>query len=188
MKKLIQQNKYFIIILGIITIASIVLFFVYKPYKKDNDLDLSKTMNAIKTLEAEDGPIIGRSPTKEEIFNSPYIRQIRIALNGYSDGSNTGIDELILEDKDSKDSLFNIDKSYIKSKFLVIDASDSDYGGVIAHIVFIDKPDMVFFTWIYKTDENTYSVRNLTKNTAINTQEGKKLIENYIKENLKYSL
>lgn len=188
MKKLIKENKYFIIIFALIIIACIALFFVYKPYKKDNDSDLSKTMNAIKTLEAEDGPIIGKSPTKEEIFNSPYIKQIRIALNGYLDGSNTGIDELILEDKDSKDSLFNIDKSYAKSKFLVLDAFDGDYGGVIAHIVFIDKPDMMFFTWIYKTSENTYSVRNLTKNTAITTQEGKKLIENFIKENIQYSL
>ena len=113
--------------------------------------DVSKIMDAIKYLESENLPILGEAPTEEEIFNSPHIKQIRLALSGYLDGTNSGLEDEALDatSVDMKCGLNNFDKTYYQSKFVILDTYDNDYGGIQAYITFIDKPDTVFWVWIY---------------------------------------
>ena len=51
--------------------------------------------------------------------------------------------------EDMKCGFNNFNKTYYQSKFVILDAYDNDYGGVQAYIIFVDKPDTVFFVWIY---------------------------------------
>ncbi|MCX6723381.1 MAG: hypothetical protein NT094_04965, partial [Candidatus Staskawiczbacteria bacterium] len=105
-------------------------------------LDVQKIADAIKKVESENPPRIGKSPTDEEINNSPYVKHIRIALNGYLDGTNNGVEKMALSTTEGMNcGLNNFDKAYYQSKFIIYDASDDDYGGVQADIVFINKPD-----------------------------------------------
>ena len=152
MKK-IKQYKYTIIILVLIIVGSIYGFYKFnnENWKNSTEINPDKITDAIKYLESENPPRIGKSPTDEEIQNSLHIKQIRIALNGYLDGTNTGLENEALYNtsEEMKCGLDNFDKTYYQSKFVILDALDNDYGGVQAYIAFVDKPDTVFWVWIY---------------------------------------
>ncbi len=130
-----------------------------------NDLDTEKLMGAIKKVESEEPPRISEHPTEEEIYNSEYIKHVRVAFNGYLHGDTSMADEPLSQvlDSGNKCGLNSFDKSYYKSKFIVIAASDSDYGGVQASLFFIDKPDTLFWAWVYKAvgedNQDEYQLR-----------------------------
>lgn len=117
-----------------------------------NDPEVVKLREAIKKLESEEPSRISENPTEEEIYNSEYIKHIRVALNGYLDGNISEADKPLSEivDGGNKCGLDSFDKSYYTSKFIVVSARDSDYGGVQANLFFIEKPDTLFWVWIYK--------------------------------------
>jgi hypothetical protein len=142
-----------IIIIALIISGGIYYSFKFKTenWKNSTEVNPDKILGAIKYLESENPPRIGKTPTDEEIFNSPHIKQIRIALNGYLEGSNTGLEEdaLNITSTEMKCGLNNFSKEYYQSKFVVLNAMDNDYGGIFSYIVFIDKPDAVFWVWIY---------------------------------------
>jgi hypothetical protein len=132
-----------------IIIEWIVNFF--NPVTENKTVDPDKIIDAIKYLESTNPTIMGKTPTQEEIFNSPHIKQIRIALNSYLDGTNTGLEDSAINFPDDKIKcgLNNFNKTYYQSKFIVLAASDNDYGGIMANIVFVDKPDIIFGVWVY---------------------------------------
>lgn len=130
------------------------------------DVATPEIMAAIKKAESEQPARIGKTPTAAEINASPYIKHIRIALNEYLAGTNAGIEGPALGDaSDPKCGLTNFDKSYYKSKFVIIEAEDNDYGGVTAYIVFVNKPDSIFWTWVYQLggDGGEYSLRGFCR-------------------------
>lgn len=94
--------------------------------------------------------------TDEEIYNNPFVRHIRIALNGYLDGSNKGIEDDSVINGMGEDTnnlncgLSKFDKSYYKSKFIIWNSEPNKYGGMATDIVFIDKPDTIFWAWVYQ--------------------------------------
>jgi hypothetical protein len=188
MKK-IKKYKYIIIsILVLIITGSALYWFQFKTETKPKAVDPDKVMDAIKYLESGNPPRIGKTPTDEEIFNSPHIKQIRIALNGYLDGTNTGLEEGALDATTSaemKCGLNNFSKKYYQSKFIVINAIDNDYGGVVAYIAFIDKPDAIFFVWIYGiTGEQR--LRIFCQEPITNTEEDKDVFNEIIKTSKYY--
>jgi len=130
-----------------------------------DDPDVVKLREAIKKLESQEPPRISENPTEEEIYNSEYVKHIRVALNGYLNGDISEADKPLSEivDGGNKCGLDSFDKSYYTSKFIVIGASDSDYGGVQANLFFIDKPNTLFWVWIYKVvgkdQEDEYQMR-----------------------------
>ena len=128
-------------------------YLAYAHFHKQaaSDKDIQAVMDAIKKVEAEQPSRVGSSTTEAEIYASPYIKHIRVALNGYLDGSNIGVeDPTPYTAGDMNCGLDNFDKSYYKSKFIVLGASDGDYGGVQATIVFVNKPDTIFWAWVYR--------------------------------------
>ena len=80
---------------------------------------------------------------------------------------NIGAEEVIALEESSKSDkcgLGIVDKSYYESKFLLYGAADNDYGGVQAYIVFIDKPDTIFWAWVYRLGgDGEYSLRGFCK-------------------------
>lgn len=129
-------------------------WFQFKVKPESRTLDIDQVMQAIKHLESENPPRIGKTPTDEEIYSSAYIKQIRVAIDGYLDGTNVGFEESALEASSDtmKCGLNNFAKDSYIGKFVVLDASDNDYGGVQAYVTFIDKPYKVFWAWVYRLD------------------------------------
>jgi hypothetical protein len=124
-----------------------------------------EVMSAIKEMESTQPPRIRGDETEEEVYNNPYIKHIRVALNGYLDGSNLGTEESFPLGITENCGLDKFDRSYYKSKFIVFNAEDSKYGGLQTWIVFVDKPDALFWTWVYNLgwDNKTYSLRGFCK-------------------------
>ena len=50
------------------------------------------------------------------------------------------------------------DKEYFRSKFFVLTIENAEGGGVNLEIGFVDKPDRVFFAWIYDKG-NAFSLK-----------------------------
>ena len=188
MSKLTNKEKIFILI-TLLIIAFCTIFYLHKtPTAKitaPSSTDIQKIGEAIKQVESERPPRIGKSPTETEINNSPYIKHIRIALNGYLDGTNTGVEADALDNTGGSDcGLNNFDKTYYQSKFIILDASDDDYGGVQADIVFTNKPDTIFWTWIYRLGgDGEYVLRGFCANGP--TEEKKVEFKSYISELIK---
>ena len=178
----IVKQKYIILLLAVIFLGLTVYWFQFKPQAKPKTVDPSKIVDAIKHIESEYPPRIGKTPTDEEIYSSSYIKRIRLALDEYLGGSTTGIEEEALSNKFSTDGLNcgldTFDKTYYKSKFIILSASDNDYGGVQAFITFINKPDKIFWVWIYNDsylrafcEDTTHD--NLINDIKIDIEDGK---------------
>jgi len=141
-------------------------FYITERNSSHKD-ESSKIAEAIRKIEAEEPPRITGNETEEEIYSNPYIKHIRTALNGYLDGSNIGAEEVIaLKEANGSDKcgLDIVDKSYYESNFFLYDVKDNDYGGVQAYIVFLDKPDTIFWAWVYRLGgDSEYSLRGFCK-------------------------
>jgi|GEM_PF-5788690 len=155
--KTIKQYKYIIVIISLLVLGAIFYGLYFETDKKNEDaqsgtVDPDKIMDAIKYLESANPPILDQLQTEEDVVNNPHIKQIRLALNGYLDGTNNGLEEymaLDVTDPIMKCGLNNFDKTYYQSKFVILSARDNEYGGILAYIAFVDKPDTMFFVWIY---------------------------------------
>jgi hypothetical protein len=151
------------------TLIVCILVLIYSIYQNNknnsNDVEVEKITEAIKQVEATYPARIGKTPTEAEIYSSPHIKRIRLALDSYLNGSNDGVEEDALDKNFSSGSLLcgldRFDKSYYSSKFVILSASDNDYGGVQAYIIFIDKPDKIFWVWVY----NDSSLRTICEDT-----------------------
>ena len=128
-------------------------------------MDDEKLLEVIQAMEAENPPLITGNETDEEILNNPYIKHIRIALNGFLDGGNNGAEEVIaLGEYDDNCGLRIEDKEYYKSKIMLLAVENNPYGGVQAYIVFADKPDTLFEAWVYKLGgDGEFSLRGFCK-------------------------
>ena len=156
-----------------------------------NVLNADEIMEGIKYAESQEPSRIGESPSEKDIYSNPYIRHIRLALNGYLNGTNNGVEEYALNDFGEGDcGLNNFDKSYYKSKFIVFNANDGEYGGVQANIVFVNKPDTIFWAWVFRFDvDGEYVLRAFCENgpSDKNTTKFKDFISDLIKAT-EYSL
>jgi len=151
---------------------------------KQNDtseIGVQKISDAIKQVESEEPSRISENPTEEEVYNNEYVKNIRTGLNGYLDGTNIGVDEYAIEKSDlneKKCGLNSFDKSYYKSKFIVVSASDNDYGGVQADIFFIDKPDTLFWAWVYRLDgDGEYELRGFCESSIPIDTKGSEFLD-----------
>lgn len=133
--------------------------------------------------------------TEEQAYQNSFIRHIRIFLDGYLRGDNEGIEEDAISGKLMKGSeqcgLANFDRNLYKSKFFLFSAEPGMLGGWVADIVFVDKPDTLFFAWIYGHPEvgDPYLFRAFCKSgPPVDKQDDFiKLMEEFMKD-LKYSM
>lgn len=75
---------------------------------------------------------------------------------------------------------------YMKSKFIVLTIDIAPGGGASIVLIFKNRPDKVFYVWIYKYEDNSgYDLRgfteyNLAKNEAPNIEKTQKLFINQL--------
>lgn len=81
---------------------------------------------------------------------NPFAKHIRVAITGYLDKTNTGIDwESVRTGKNEPNCGMEKFSDYFSSKYVVLSMVEGTYGGLILNIVFVDKPDRVFSVWVY---------------------------------------
>jgi len=93
-------------------------------------------------------------------YNNPYVVHVRKALDGYSTGTNVGMDipEAVMEKRIDGNMVFGLsafDKDYYKSKFIVWQIDDHAGGGKDITLIFQDKPDRIFHAWVYQLGDES---------------------------------
>jgi hypothetical protein len=157
-----------------------------------DNMDIDAMIAATIEKEKAQPPRIGRSPSDEVIYNSPYIKHIRTGLNGYLNNTDSGVEIIALrgtKDERGKCGLDNFSKDYYKSKFVILDAYDNFMGGVRADIIFIDKPDNVFDVWVYQLgswyyDDGEYEIRSFCGGVFTEEEMASGPIKDYIDERI----
>ncbi len=184
-----RKTKTLYIVIAILVLVIIAIYIIMSKNRSSET-----KVNSQKTELAKHSEF-SENPTEEEVYNSEYIKHIRTGLNAYLDGTNNGVDEYAIKksnlDSGKKCGLDNFDKSYYKSKFIILSAKDNETGGVQADLFFVDKPDAIFWAWIYKTENNgKYNLRAFCESSIpIDTKDPgfKDFTKGMIKES-KYSL
>lgn len=133
-------------------------------------LTSEKLAEVIMKMESEQPLRITGNETEKEMYNNPYITYIRTALNGYLDGSNVGTEEIVAMEQGENFNMgdgcgLNQYRSYLSGPFFIYDVADNKYGGIQAWIVFKNKPDTLFWAWVYQFgwDSGEYSLRGFCK-------------------------
>ena len=148
MKK-IKQRKYLVVtIIALAIIGGIYGVYKHKTanWKTSKEVDVPKFLDAIKKMESENPPRIKENATDEDIYNSPYVQHIRVAIDGYLNGTNNGVEEEDLQatSNEMRCGLDKYSKVAYRGKFVDITTWDNDYGVVQAFITLIDRPNEVF--------------------------------------------
>lgn len=115
-------------------------------------------------------------PALQDYYNSyedPFVIQIRTTLNNYINDPKTVSASLVEKGltMERKTGLSNFSDDYYKGRFVVIDIGNFPGGGKQINILFPDKPDKVFWVWVYKLSEGEgYEMRGFAENPSY-TQE-----------------
>jgi hypothetical protein len=83
-------------------------------------------------------------------YERPEVKYLRTAFDSYLNGKGS-YDEAAL--------LSKWDKRYFGSKFIVTSINHGALGGTWIDIIFQQKPDAVFSTWVYGSPESAYQLR-----------------------------
>ncbi len=127
------------------------------------------------------------NPTLEIETNdkAKYIQeaksQIQDTLALYLNNPSKLSDTLVNGLGDNNSGLINYPSDYYKSKFVVINSKKSLAGGIELNILFVEKPDKVFWVWLYKQADGTYDMRGFQENT-IYTEDTIKEIQSTLKQ------
>ena len=166
-----------------VLIVIILLILVFSKIHKNKVIKLSEkqtqsTSQEIKPVEFTQDQLTEYYKTYED----PYVKHIRTALNSYLDGTMKGINpigKVVKSGTNANGKLEGLDsfsKDYYKSKFVVLMAQPSVAGGKEINIIFQDKPDKIFWTWVYAIQPNVYVLRGFAENTAITGQKLQNLL------------
>ncbi len=80
------------------------------------------------------------------VYKNPDVKYLRTLFDSYLHRSGGSAQERQMLDK--------WDKAYFRSKFVVMSRDDNTFGGTFITILFQDRPDKVFVTWVYPEGEN----------------------------------
>jgi hypothetical protein len=75
------------------------------------------------------------------VYKNPDVRYLRTLFDSYLKGSGATEQE--------RGILSKWDKAYFSSKFIVMSRDANTFGGTFITILFQDRPDKVFVTWVY---------------------------------------
>ena len=117
--------------------------------------------------------------TYYQIYEKPYIKYVRTALNTYMDGdSNNMIPKEAKEKKMDAEYTYGLDsfdKAYYKSKYVVLITDDYIQGGNLVTVVFQENPDRFFTAWIYEVTDKNFKMRGFWSKTIQNEEDIKRV-------------
>jgi len=124
------------------------------------------------------------------MYKNPFVLQIRTALNSYLNDPKT-LSETVLEGLgDGKSGLNSYSSDYFRGRFVVMGIKKSLAGGEEVNILFPDKPDKVFWVWVYKLAGGDFEMRGFKENTYYTKEKIEYYINQYpqLLQNKEYSL
>ncbi len=141
----------------------------------DAKMDTEKLMAGIKYAESQRVDKVAdeliKTTNEKELYGNPYIKHLRTAFNGYLAGTNDGVEEGATDKSELEGGyrcgLDSFDKNYYKSEFTVVKVVKGDYGGVVAYITFLNKPDTLFWALVYQYGGGEYTLRGFCENAAL---------------------
>ena len=122
---------------------------------------------AIASQIAAQAPAIKGDETQAQMMQNPFVQQLRTSFNNYLAGTTTGLLPSAYATSTLRGLPCGIEtfpQNYYRSKFFLLDAKNSAYGGLTADIVFVDRPDTIFWTWVVKQPNGSYALRGICKN------------------------
>lgn len=99
-----------------------------------------------------------------KVYKNPFVLYLRKALNAFlsNDSSDVNISNAAVKKETGEgiiSGLESFDKEYYKSKFVVLTINKSISGGVDIQIMFQDKPDRIFYAWVYQLADGSFELR-----------------------------
>ena len=119
-----------------------------------------------------------------KIYSDPYVLFLRKALNAYLDNTISKVnvaEEAINKDKENGfiTGLDSFDKTYFRSKFVVFTINNNIAGGKDVEIIFQEKPDRIFYAWVYQLADGNYELRGLSSEENVDKEKMSKILEGY---------
>lgn len=160
------KNKIILVAVALVVVGLSVFLFSKKTLQNPiTSNESSSTENSLVAVKSPDSTI-----SDEQIYKNPFVTHIRVALDSYLKGTNQGMDfpEVVInahnENRVPGCGLSKFSKDYYQGKFIVLDSDTNELGGRQTDIVFIDKPDKIFWTWVYPLGDGSYSLRGFCEN------------------------
>ncbi len=99
-----------------------------------------------------------------QVYKNNFVLYLRKALDAYLANDSSGVNiSMAAVQEDRRDGIITgldaFDKNYYKSKFIVLTINDSIAGGKDIQIIFQDKPDRIFYVWVYQLADESYELR-----------------------------
>ncbi|MBI4065337.1 hypothetical protein HY409_03130 [Candidatus Gottesmanbacteria bacterium] len=119
-----------------------------------------------------------------QVYKKPYVQFLRKALDAYLANDSSGVNiSMGAVKEDRREGIITgldaFDKSYYKSKFVVVTINDSIAGGKDIQIMFQEKPDRIFYAWVYELADGTYELRGFNSKEYFDPEKMKQLNETY---------
>jgi hypothetical protein len=108
-----------------------------------------------------------------KVYSDPDVKHIRAVFNAFLSGKKLNSIEA--------DALKNADKSYLKSKFVVLSHDPHLMGGSNITIMFQEKPDKIFKVWIYLGKGSRWQLRDFSESTSFSKEDIERIRERYRK-------
>lgn len=98
------------------------------------------------------------------VYKNPAVLFLRKALNAYLNNDSSGVHiSNVAVEKNTGEGIISgldfFDKEYYKSKFIVLTINKSINGGIDIQILFQDKPDRIFYAWVYQLADGSFELR-----------------------------
>ena len=178
-------------IILVVSLIAVLGFAAWTILGQSDKPETQPTVASEETSEEEINVMTNVDPKEIEeyrmVYKNPYVISLRTALNAYSAGDwqENGVAEAAvtgIEREGITSGLDSFDKEYFESKFWVATIDDSIAGGKDIQIIFQDRPDKMFYAWVYKLNteggEDEFELRGFSSRDDISAD--------YLQEFLKF--
>lgn len=181
-----MKNKRLLILLLLIIFVGL-FFYLNKNQNQKERTQISPTPSIVATKTIMDAP---KNQIEEyyQVYQNPAVIFLRKALNAYLADDSTGVNiSMAAVQPDTREGIItglsSFSKDYYKSKFVVVTIENSISGGKDIQILFQEKPDRIFYAWVYQLADGNYELRGFNSKEDFDKEESKeafkKVIEYY---------
>lgn len=155
-------RKLYLSVVGLLLLA-----FVAFGYLNINKTNPSETIQE-SPVEFKDVKSSELNPEELEeyyaVYKNPFVLYLREVLNAYlaNDISRVDISTKAVKENRQEGIIHGLDafdKGYYGSKFVVVSFNKNLAGGADIFIAFQDKPDKIFYAWVYPLTYGNYELR-----------------------------
>lgn len=118
------------------------------------------------------------------VYQNPSVIFLRKALNAYLANDSAGVNiSMAAVQSDTRDGIISglssFSKDYYKSKFVVVTIDKSIAGGEDIQILFQEKPDRIFYAWVYQLASGDYELRGFNSKENFDQKAFKDTLDYY---------